>query len=267
MTPRVAETVDDQLLYPDDDGKPMSDNTLQFQWIVTIEGCLEGMFIHDDNVFVAGDLLWYAVEGEPRIRTAPDIMVAFGRPKGYRGSYKQWLEGGIAPQVVFEILSPGNRKGEMAKKFKFYERHGVEEYYLYDPNNIELTGFRLVDGKLVAIQVMDGWISPRLGIRFDMSGPELIIWQPNGERFLTSLERVQLQEKETRRAEQQQEQAQQERQRAEQQQERAEQERQRAEQERQRAEQQQEQAEQERRRAEHLAARLRELGIDPDSIH
>ena len=36
-------------------------------------------------------------------------MVVFGRPKGYRGSYRQWEEGGIAPQVVFEILSPGNR--------------------------------------------------------------------------------------------------------------------------------------------------------------
>ncbi len=32
-------------------------------------------------------------------------MVVFGRPKGDRGSYKQWLENQIAPQVVFEILS------------------------------------------------------------------------------------------------------------------------------------------------------------------
>ena len=218
MAPRVAETVDDQLLYPDSDGRPIADNTLQFQWIVTIEGCLEGMFLHDDNVFVAGDLLWYAVEGEPRVRTAPDVMIAFGRPKGYRGSYKQWVERGIAPQVVFEILSPSTRKGEMAKKFKFYERHGVEEYDLYDPDNIWLKGFRRINGKLQAIELMDGWISPRLGIRFDLSGSELIIWQPNGERFLTNLEQGHLREKETQ-------------------------------------------------RAERLAARLRELGIDPDTIH
>ena len=45
-------------------------------------------------------LLWYAVEGDNKIRQAPDAMVAFGRPKGYRGSYRQWEEGGIAPQVV-----------------------------------------------------------------------------------------------------------------------------------------------------------------------
>ena len=58
--------------------------------------------------FVAGDLLWYAQQGDPTERLAPDAMVVFGRPKGDRGSYKQWEEDGIAPQVVWEVLSPGN---------------------------------------------------------------------------------------------------------------------------------------------------------------
>lgn len=52
-------------------------------------------------------LLWYPVESHPEIRTAPDVLVVFGRPKGHRGSYKQWEEDNIPPQVVFEILSPG----------------------------------------------------------------------------------------------------------------------------------------------------------------
>jgi Uma2 family endonuclease len=46
---------------------------------------------------------------------APDVMVVFGRPKGERRSYRQWQEGNIAPQVVFEILSSGNTLKEMAK--------------------------------------------------------------------------------------------------------------------------------------------------------
>ncbi|MGI0493862.1 hypothetical protein ACN4EG_18930 [Alkalinema pantanalense CENA528] len=49
--------------YPDSDGQPMADNTLQFQWIVTIKENLELLFANDANVFVAGDLLWYPVEG------------------------------------------------------------------------------------------------------------------------------------------------------------------------------------------------------------
>jgi hypothetical protein len=36
------------------------------------------------------DLLWYPVRGQPRLRMAPDVLVALGRPKGYRGSYRQW---------------------------------------------------------------------------------------------------------------------------------------------------------------------------------
>ncbi len=68
--------------YPDCDGRPIGEDTLHFDWIVRIEQNLEGLFRKDSNVFVAGDLLWYPVEGDPTIRTAPDALVAFGRPKG-----------------------------------------------------------------------------------------------------------------------------------------------------------------------------------------
>ncbi|MEC4805732.1 MAG: Uma2 family endonuclease, partial [Jaaginema sp. PMC 1080.18] len=98
-----------QIIYPDSDGQPMADNTQQFRWIVLIKENLEVLFADNPDVFVAGDLLWYPVEGQPKIRIAPDAMVIFGRPKGDRGSYRQWEEENIVPQVVFEILSPGNR--------------------------------------------------------------------------------------------------------------------------------------------------------------
>ena len=42
-----------EIEYPDSDGKPMSDNTLQFQWIVTIKEGLEALFRNDPLVFVA----------------------------------------------------------------------------------------------------------------------------------------------------------------------------------------------------------------------
>jgi Uma2 family endonuclease len=65
--------------------------------------------------------------------------VVFGRPKGERGSYRQWEEDNIAPQVVFEVLSPGNTLKEMTKKLQFYNRYGVQEYYIYDLDRNELT--------------------------------------------------------------------------------------------------------------------------------
>jgi hypothetical protein len=142
-------------------------------------------------------------------------MVVFGRPKGRRGSYLQWQEDGIAPQVVFEVLSPGNTLTEMLEKLEFYERYGVEEYYIYNPDAPDLAGMLREGDKLRVHSPMDGWSSPRLGIRFDMSGEELRIFAPDGQLFVSFSE----------------------------------------------LKRQREKAEQ---RAERLAARLRELGIEPD---
>ena len=175
-----------QIEYPDSDGKPMSGNTKQFRWITIVKYNLDWLFANDENVFIAGDLLWYPVEGNPKRRVAPDVMVAFGRPKGDRGSYKQWQEAGIAPQVVFEILSPGNTTNEMAAKLAFYDRHDVAEYYIYDPDANALSGWERLDDYLTEIPVMQDWTSPRLGIKFDLSTPpELQIYRPDGEIFLT----------------------------------------------------------------------------------
>jgi Uma2 family endonuclease len=174
-----------KVYYPDSDGQPMADNTKQFRWIVTIKENLDLLFATDPNVFVAGDLLWYPVEGDNTIRNAPDAMVVFGRPKGDRGSYRQWQENNIPPQVVFEILSPGNRMGEMERKRQFYERYGVDEYYIYDPDRLDFSGWMRSSERLESIDTIDDWVSPLLGIRFVMNeGAELIIYRPDGERFI-----------------------------------------------------------------------------------
>ncbi len=147
---------------------------------------------HDDpTVFVAGDLLWYPVEGSPKIRSAPDAMVVFGRPKNDRGSYRQWNEGNIPPQVVFEIMSPGNRLSELFAKQSFYQEYGVEEYYFYDPFAHDFAVFlRSADGyRLPEVPFESSWTSPRLGVRFEYTpGEPLHIFQPTGEPFFSFVE-------------------------------------------------------------------------------
>jgi Uma2 family endonuclease len=203
------------IIYPDSDGQPMADNTLQYRWIVTIQGGLDTLFQDDPNVFVAGDLLWYPVEGE-LTRRAPDVMVAIGRPKGDRGSYQQWREENIPPQVVFEILSPGNSVKEMVAKHSFYRRYGVEEYYLYDPDKGDLTGWIRDGEELPEIEQMLGWVSPRLGIRFELSQGELEIYRPDGEKFVSYVELAKQKELAKQELEQQKQRTEQEKQRAEQ---------------------------------------------------
>ena len=175
-----------EIVYPDSDGQPMADNTKQFQWITVIKTNLDWLFRDEEQVFVAVDLRWYPVEGNAKYRVAPDVMLVFCRRKGDRGSSKQWQEDNISPQVVFEILSPGNTEGEMDRKLQTYARCGVEEYYLYDSDRSILTGYRRSDDfYLDRIEAMDGWTSPRLGISFSLSGAELQIIHPDGRIFET----------------------------------------------------------------------------------
>ncbi len=246
--------VKSKIVYPDSDGKPMSDNTEQFKWITKIKDGLDILYSKNPNVFVAGDLLWYPVEGEPKIRIAPDALVALGRPKGYRGSYRQWVENGIAPQVVFEILSPGNTNKEMGKKFLFYQKYQVEEYYLYDPESVELEGWIRHRKKLQPIANTHDWISPKLGIQFKTGGKELEIINPDGSRFIGSIERENQKIEEKLRADK-------EKLRADKEKLRADKEKLRANEEKLRAEKAEQEVRKEKLRADRMAKRLISLGI------
>ncbi len=80
MVQQLTPETKPEIIYPDSDGEPMSDNTKQFRWIVTIKENLEILFANNPEVFVAGDLFWYPVQGNNKIRQAPDAMVVFGGP-------------------------------------------------------------------------------------------------------------------------------------------------------------------------------------------
>jgi Uma2 family endonuclease len=219
-------------LYPDSDGEPIAKNTVQYQYIGAIQVGLDAMLARNPDVFVAADLLWYPVERRPDIKNTMDVMVAFGRPKGARGSYRQWEEGGVAPQVIFNITSPGAAIAEMRLKRMFYNRYGAAEYYVYDPGIGMLDVWTRYQGVLRNAFIDNEWRSPLLGVTFKIeTNGELSVYRPNGERFLRPLEIKALADLAEARAERE-----------------------------------RDRAERERERAERLAAKLRELGIDPEQI-
>ena len=225
--------IDDDLLFPDSDGQPMADNTEQYDWIVKIKENLEIIFADDPRVFIAGDLLWYPLRSTLVSPVAPDVMVAFGRPKGRRGSYRQWREENIAPQVVFEILSPKNTKAEMSRKLEFYDTYSVEEYYLYNPMRCRLQGWQRQGENLREIIPINDWISPRLGMRFIWDKSSLELYRPDGEKFLTTVELESQMRQEKKRADK----------------------------EKKRADKEKKRADKEKKRADRLAERLQALGL------
>jgi hypothetical protein len=135
----------------------------------------------------------------------------------------------------------------MTRTFRFYEDHGAEEYYLYDPDEETLQVWLRAEDGLIEVRDVNRFISPLLKIRLDTSGPEVKFLRPDGHPFLSFIEQADL----ARNAER-------ERSRAEREADRAEAEMNRAEVERVRAET-------EKARADALVAKLRALGVDLNS--
>lgn len=59
-----------------------------------------------------------------------------------------------APDLVVEVLSPGNKQVELQHKYEVYEESGVTEYWLVDPESQTLLIYSLANGKYQASRLM-----------------------------------------------------------------------------------------------------------------
>lgn len=249
----------DSVLYPDDDGQPMTESDVTRDYLIYCVEVLRLYFQSRRNVYVSGNLFIYYEEGNPQAVVSPDVFVVFGVSNRKRRSYKVWQEGDKLPGFVMEITSVSTQKKDEVDKPALYARLGIQEYFQYDPTadylRPQLKGACLVDGtyQLLPMGIDSKGISfihsQVLGLDLQLHPPrsisdshtlpqELRFYDPQAQLKLLSLE-----ETEQARAE-------------------ADQAKTEAEQARAEAEQARDQALQ---RAEQLAAQLRAMGIDPDA--
>ena len=83
--------------------------------------------IFSDYDVVEPDILYVSRERAEQIQTAP------------------WVRG--APDLVVEIGSPSTRRRDETIKRRLYERFGVVEYWIVDPEIDAVKVFRVVDGR------------------------------------------------------------------------------------------------------------------------
>ena len=134
--------------------------------------------------------------------------------------------------MVIEIQSPSNTTRNSARKRAFYRRYGVQEFYEYDPDSGAFLAWRREGRKLVPVPDPNGMTSPLLGVRFEVSREGILsVIRPDGRAFMSYREMIM-------EAERHQEQLLRERQKA----------------------------ALEKQKAEKLAARLKALGVDPDTV-
>jgi Uma2 family endonuclease len=219
--------------------------------------------LHPDGRFAVGQdsgIYWRNTDPPLRGCLAPDWFYVPDVPATLNGqvrrSYVMWQEL-ESPRLVVEFVSGdgGEERDRTPEEGKFwiYEHRIHAGYYVIyevDPGRVEV--WRLAGGVYEPVAANERGHFPiapmgiELGIwegtyrNFHL--PWLRCWDDKGQLLLCDAERA---DEESRRAEQ---------------------EKQRAEQEKQRAEEEGRRAEQEKQRAERLAARLRELGVNPDEV-
>jgi Uma2 family endonuclease len=88
--------------------------------------------------------LFYEEDDNDDTVVQPDISVICDEKK--RGS--EGCRG--APDLVAEVLSPSNSAIEMERKLKLYQRAGVREYWVLDPENKEVTAYHFTGNQILA---------------------------------------------------------------------------------------------------------------------
>ncbi|MEH2068571.1 MAG: Uma2 family endonuclease [Nostoc sp.] len=119
--------------YPDEDGKPMAEGDIQCSYLIYARSALRIYFQNHPDVYVAGNLFIYYEKGNPESVVAPDVFVVFGVGNRDRGSYKTWEENDKTPDFVLEITSKTTRTKDQGAKKGIYAFLGVREYFQYDP--------------------------------------------------------------------------------------------------------------------------------------
>lgn len=189
MTPMSAIPLRKEVHYPDSDGLPMADNDQQAEVMIDLRHALRTRYAAEPDVYVSSNLFVYYQEGNPGARVAPDVFVVFGVAKRKRRSYRVWEEGRV-PALVFEIASQEGWEELLDKKKNLYERLGVEEYAVFDPEGEfiqpRLQGFRLENGRYRKIPLEPGGflLSRTTGLRLLPEGENLrLIDAATGERY------------------------------------------------------------------------------------
>ncbi|MBD2116051.1 MULTISPECIES: Uma2 family endonuclease [Microcystis] len=241
--------------------EPPLESDLHLQQIIILLSCLELLWQEKNDYYASGNLTIYYNEEQLKKRDfcGPDFFVVLDTEKRPRKSWVVWGEQGKYPNVIVEIISDSTANIDRNKKKILYQNtFRTPNYFWFDPNTLELQGFRLIEGQYQAIAANEqGYLwSEQLGLYLGIFDRKLRYFTVDGqlvptpqeaeleqrqakERILLEKERILL-EKEQALLEKEQ------------------------------ALLEKEQAllekEQERQAKEKLAAKLRELGINPQTI-
>lgn len=169
MATRSA-ALNEHVEYPSSDGKPMAETYTHMMQMVDLIIALRYHFVHRGHrrVLVGGNQFIYYTAGQPSDNVSPDVYVLFDTDTVDPDILQTWVEGKF-PDVVFEITSPSTYREDRDVKRALYAHLGVQEYYIYDPEQrvrTWFTAYRRHGNSLepVPLEAGGGIVSPLLGV-------------------------------------------------------------------------------------------------------
>jgi Uma2 family endonuclease len=269
---------------PSTDNLPVDNAYQPTQWRILIDSITPHLRqLHPDGQYLAViDMGIYFRITNPPLRgcRCPDFFYVPGVPpvlpdSAFRRSYVLWNDL-VPPTLIIELVSDESRGTEHDKtpeegKFWIYENAIKAPYYaIYDPDTTKIELYQLKRGKYHLLNAGEDGLYAipqmhvRLGTHYDFHDGMTLNWlrffDEEGTMFPLQAEAEALKtEKERKRAER-------EKRKADREKERADSEKERANSEKERANSEKDRANSEKERADRLAAKLRELGIDPERI-
>lgn len=170
------------VLYSDE---PQLETDLHLKQILLLLSCLEWYWNERQDFFASGNITIYYSNSQKKSKDfrGPDFFVVKDTERKTRPSWVVWEENNKFPNVIVEILSSSTAKVDRAEKKQLYQDiFRTPDYFWFEPNTLEFAGFSLKNGKYEAIIPNEqGWLySQELELYLGIFNRKLRYFTPEG---------------------------------------------------------------------------------------
>jgi Uma2 family endonuclease len=157
-TQEAIKDITENVIFPPGDlysDEPPLESELHLEQIMLLLKCLKWLWRDRNDFYAAGNLTIYYSQNQRKDEhfRGPDFFVVLDTERKTRKSWVLWEEDGKYPNLILEILSESTANTDRGLKKNLYQNtFRTPDYFWFDPYTLEFAGFHLVDGKYQALE-------------------------------------------------------------------------------------------------------------------
>jgi Uma2 family endonuclease len=150
--------ISEEIIFPPSDlysDEPPVETELHLEQIMLLIKSLKWLWKERTDFYAVGNLSIYYSPHQKKLKDVrgPDFFVVLGTERKTRKSWVVWEENGKYPNLIVEILSPTTAKTDREIKKELYQDiFRTPEYFWFDPYSLEFAGFYLIHGKYQPVE-------------------------------------------------------------------------------------------------------------------